>query len=85
MRIRRLPLFQWLLNWLGAAEQNRLEWSEVRAALEERYPPDQAERQMDLAVDWGRYAEIISYDDDRELLHLEPVGAGSWPGRKDSV
>lgn len=29
---------------------------------------------MNLAVDWGRYAEILSDDDDTEFSYLEPAG-----------
>ncbi|WP_299027866.1 nitrate/sulfonate/bicarbonate ABC transporter ATP-binding protein [uncultured Thermanaerothrix sp.] len=74
-RIRRLPLMRWLLNLLRRAEQNTLEWEVVRSALELEFPPDEAERQLDILIDWGRYAELLAYDDNQGLLTLEPVSA----------
>jgi hypothetical protein len=32
---------------------------------------------MDVAVDWGRYAELLAYDDTKEMLYLEPAGAAA--------
>ncbi len=77
-RIRRLPLFRWLLALLAAEEQHRLEWDVVLTALELEFSPKEAPRQLDTAVNWGRYAELIAYDDSSEVLYLEP-GAGE-PG-----
>jgi NitT/TauT family transport system ATP-binding protein len=78
-RIRRLPIFTWLLSLLSASPQQRLEWNVVLAALELEFPPEEAERQLDTIVNWGRYAELLAYDDRAEVLYLEPaspIGAG---------
>jgi NitT/TauT family transport system ATP-binding protein len=72
-RIRRLPIFTWLLSLLRAAEGQRLEWSVVLAALELEFPAEEAERQLDTIVNWGRYAEVLAYDDGAEVLYLEPA------------
>jgi len=73
-RIRRLPIFKWLFTMLRAAAQQQIEWDVVKAALELEFPPEAAERQLDTLVDWGRYAEVLAYDDSNELLVLEPGG-----------
>jgi NitT/TauT family transport system ATP-binding protein len=75
VRIRRLPILAWLLSKLREADRNRLLWSEVKEMLEQELPPGEVEPQMDIAVDWGRYAEILAYDDSKETLYLEPAGA----------
>lgn len=72
VRIRRLPIFKWLITLLRASEGRSLGWDVVRAALELEFPPDEAERQLDTIVDWGRYAEVLAYDDDKALITLEP-------------
>ncbi len=72
MRTRRLPLFRWLLGELAAAEHTRLPWDEIKEKLGEEFLPDEAENQMNILVDWGRYGELLAYDDDTGLLHLEP-------------
>jgi NitT/TauT family transport system ATP-binding protein len=75
-RIRRLPLFRWLLGLLRAAHNHRLEWSVIRTALELEFLPDEAERQLDTAINWARYAELMGYDDDDEIIYLDPDVGG---------
>jgi NitT/TauT family transport system ATP-binding protein len=69
-RIRRLPLVQWLLTMLGRADAHRLEL--LMAALSLDFPPAEAEKQLDTLIDWGRYAELLAYDDGAETISLEP-------------
>ena len=73
-RIRRLPLFKWLLALLRATDKKQLEWDEVQKALELEFHAEEAERQLDTAIDWGRYAELLAYDDSSQVLFLEPGG-----------
>jgi NitT/TauT family transport system ATP-binding protein len=74
-RIRRLPLFKWLLSMLRATDKKQLEWDVIQKALELEFHEEEAERQLDSAIDWGRYAEILAYDDSSQVLLLEPGGA----------
>ncbi|MCS6925153.1 MAG: nitrate/sulfonate/bicarbonate ABC transporter ATP-binding protein [Candidatus Binatia bacterium] len=71
-RIRRLPVFQWLLALLHAAERRQVEAAVVQIALELEFPAEEAKRQLDIAVRWGRYAELFAYDDKVGILYLEP-------------
>jgi len=71
-RLRRLPLFKWLLTMLRAADRQRLELDVIQTALELEFPPDEAKRQAETAVSWGRYAELLAYDDDSGMIYLEP-------------
>jgi NitT/TauT family transport system ATP-binding protein len=74
-RIRRLPLFQWLLALLHVAEKQQLESALVQIALELEFPPEEAKRQLETAVRWVRYAELLAYDDKMGVIYLEPDGA----------
>ncbi len=71
-RIRRLPIIRWLLSMLHSAEHQRLRWDVVQTALELEFPEEEALQQLETVVEWGRYAEILAYDDDEELIYLEP-------------
>ena len=71
-RIRRVPLFRWLISLLRASDRQQLRWEVVQTALELGFPAEVAERQLETVVNWGRYAEILSYDDDEETIYLEP-------------
>jgi hypothetical protein len=70
-RIRRLPLFRWLTELLRRADKSRLNWDVVQTALELEFYPEEAERQLDTIINWGRYAEVLAYDDDSEMIYLE--------------
>ncbi len=72
-RIRRLPIFKWLMKMLQAAERKQLEWDVVQKALELEFHEEEAERQLETAINWGRYAEILAYDDSSEVMYLEPT------------
>ena len=71
-RIRRLPLFKWLLSMLAATDRKQLEWDVIQKALELEFHESEAERQLETAIDWGRYAELLAYDDSSQILFLEP-------------
>lgn len=71
-RVRRLPMIQWVMNMLNAAPEQRLPWRVFHTALSLEFPEDMAEGQLDVAIGWGRYAELIDYDDNDETLSLDP-------------
>ncbi|MBI3910044.1 MAG: AAA-associated domain-containing protein [Armatimonadetes bacterium] len=73
-RIRRLPLFRWLLAMLAAADNHQIEADVAQTALGLDFPPPEAERQIETAVGWGRYAELLAYDDRHGVIYLEPGG-----------
>lgn len=73
-RLRRLPFFRWLLNLISASEGSRLRWDVVETALELEFPHDEAVRQLETAINWGRYAEVLAYDDDENIFYVEPAG-----------
>jgi NitT/TauT family transport system ATP-binding protein len=70
-RIRRVPIVNWLLNMLQAADRHELEADVVQSALGLEFPPDAAEKQLAIAIDWGRYAELIAYDHGAGMIYLE--------------
>src|SRR6185312_9398951 len=77
LRVRRLPVVQWLVDKLRAADRQQVAWNKIRAELEHAVLAGEVENHMDVAVDWGRYAELLAYDDTREMLYLEPAGAAA--------
>lgn len=76
-RLRRLPIFKWLLTMLRAGEKQELRGELVRTALELEFPPAEAERQLETIVRWGRYAELLAYNDAEEVLYLERLAPQS--------
>lgn len=76
-RLKRVPLFKWLLALLSAADEHRLDRDVVQAALELEFAPDEAGRQTDNALAWGRYAELVAYDTATRVIALEAAPAAS--------
>jgi len=76
-RIRQLPTFKWLLAVLQAAHRHQLEWDVVQTALELEFPPEEAQRQLETAINWGRYTELLAYDDSGQVFYLEPGAVSS--------
>jgi NitT/TauT family transport system ATP-binding protein len=71
-RARRVPMMSWLQNMLRAAEKKQLKWDVVETALRLEFTPEVAHSQIETLINWGRYAELLSYDDDNETISLEP-------------
>jgi NitT/TauT family transport system ATP-binding protein len=40
--------------------------------LRRSFPEPEAKQQLDVALDWGRYAELFSYDAAHDELALDP-------------
>lgn len=70
-RARRLPMMRWLVSMLHAAENHQLKWNVIETALSLEFPPEEIERQIDTLIDWGRYGELLAYEDSSEIISLE--------------
>lgn len=69
-RVLRLPLIAWIYETLRRHEDHRV----ARDYFYDRLQPDFGdftEHQLDLAIGWGRHAELFAYDDDSSELYLE--------------
>ena len=54
--------------------------------LEEAFSGGEARRQFETVVDWGRYAELFSYDDASGELRLDPeTGVGAAQALRDAM
>ena len=51
-----------------------LERGVAQTALELDFPAEVAARQLETIVNWGRYTELLAYDDTRDVFYLEPSG-----------
>lgn len=75
-RILLSPTIRWIVDELQASSEHRLPEGHSLKAREDHFSPDQTERQLDIAIHWGRYAELFEFDDDRDELYLpkmEPI------------
>lgn len=71
-RIERIPIFKWLLDRLDASPAGE-QWEDILEELEKDFPVEEAEHQLDIIVTWGRYGEIIQYDDNDGIISRAPA------------
>jgi NitT/TauT family transport system ATP-binding protein len=69
-RVLRLPLISWIYDTLQRDDTRRTARSYFFDKLEGEFG-DLAEEQLDIAIRWGRHAELFAYDDDTGELYLE--------------
>ncbi len=81
-RARRIPMMEWLLSLLEEADKEQLKMSIVRTALRLEFPPEEADNQIATLITWGRYGELLNYDDDTETFTLEPETRRGKPHKR---
>jgi NitT/TauT family transport system ATP-binding protein len=78
-------LFQQITNVLAAKSDHSIPLGLFRDILEEHFPDNEVQRQLEIALDWGRYSGMFTYDPESERLvqAAEPVAvAEQEPARK---
>jgi NitT/TauT family transport system ATP-binding protein len=50
-----------------------------RDLLDERLPAHDVEKQIETALNWGRYADMFTYDSTSDRLRLIPAGETAAP------
>jgi len=68
--IMRLRLFQMIMASLEAAESHRVPAEEVLERLAALLPYDRSDKLFETLVAWGRYAEMLDYDQDAHSLYI---------------
>jgi NitT/TauT family transport system ATP-binding protein len=69
-RILRLPIIAWIYETLQQDDNQRVAKEYFVDQLQADFA-DRSEKQLMIAVQWGRFAEIFAYDDDTDELFLE--------------
>ena len=68
-----IELIRQIQGALDADADGRVPEEPLLERLERFFSPAEARRQLDTAIDWGRYAELFAYDDAAGQLYLEPT------------
>ena len=69
-RVLRLQVIAWIYETLRRDDNQRVAWDYFLDTLQGDFG-DKAEEQLDIAINWGRHAELFAYDDDTGELYLE--------------
>ena len=74
-----VQLIQQILAALEKAPAHRVRQDALLKELTSSFSLDEAERQLDTAIDWGRYAELFAYDDHDGIFYREGKDGFSNP------
>jgi NitT/TauT family transport system ATP-binding protein len=69
-RVMRLPIIRWIYETLQKDDNQRIAEDYFVEQLQADFG-DFAKEQLDIAVDWGRYADLFAYDEGSGELFLE--------------
>jgi NitT/TauT family transport system ATP-binding protein len=72
--IMKLRLFQMLTTRLAEAPEGRIDADTVLEELGTLLPYDQPTKLLETLIAWGRYAELIDFDQDANTVHLHEAG-----------
>jgi len=68
--LKNVVVLQQIESVLKAKADHSIPTEFFHDILDEHFSSDEVERQLDTAMNWGRYAEIFDYDSERERLVL---------------
>lgn len=78
--VKNVMVLQQIESILRAKTDHSIPREFFRDILDEHFSAEEVDRQLDTAMNWGRYAEIFDYDSETDRLILaEPVSEGA-PG-----
>jgi NitT/TauT family transport system ATP-binding protein len=69
--VENVELVRQIVDQLRSAAEHSFHEDALLEQLQEHFSQPEARRQLDAAIDWGRYAELFAYDDDTGELYLE--------------
>ncbi len=69
--MRHIPLAKHIHHMLQDSPRKRIAKEKFLKDLEAYMPAEEALKNLSIIINWGRYAELFSYDDRTEFLSLE--------------
>lgn len=78
--LEHVSLLRYIVRELEASPTHTLEADRVTDDLEHSFSGEEARRQFETVVDWGRYAEFFTYDDSAGEIRLDEEHRVSSPG-----
>ena len=84
--VEHILLFQQIVNTLSAKSDHSIPIELFRDILDEHFPKNEVERQLEIALDWGRYSQLFTYDPETERLMQAPevISLGEAQGADSS-
>jgi NitT/TauT family transport system ATP-binding protein len=74
---KHVPIMEKIVWVLQSKSNKKMEREFFVEIFEKQFGAEEAEHQLDILIDWGRYAELFSYDEKAEVLYLESETAAT--------
>ncbi|HKF39131.1 MAG TPA: AAA-associated domain-containing protein, partial [Ktedonobacteraceae bacterium] len=74
--LAHVSLVRYIVQALEAAPRHILPEEHFSQFLETHFSEQEAEEQLQIAINWGRYAELFAFQEDRGMFRLEEEGEG---------
>jgi len=78
--LAHVPVLQQMHNALLSKSDHSLPLEFFRDVLDEHFPREEVQRQIETALDWGRYGDIFTYDSEADRLALYRTAAALESG-----
>ena len=78
--LEHVTLVQQIRNALARKSDRAIPLEFFRDILDEHLPQQEVERQIDTVLNWGRYAEIFTYDSETDRLLLDDAASHAHTG-----
>ena len=72
--LERVPIIATMLDTIKSKKSRSINAEFFIDILDERFAPEEAERQFRTAVDWARFAELLEYDASTRFLYDPALG-----------
>lgn len=70
-QMEKLPVFGRVVEFLKEKEDHHATRDQVLEKLAELIPNEHADQSFFTLINWGRYAELFGYNDDRQTFYLD--------------
>ncbi|NQX47806.1 AAA-associated domain-containing protein [Paenibacillus tritici] len=75
--LEHVPIMEKIIWILQSKSNNKMEGAFFVEIFEKHFGAEEAALQLDIVIDWGRYAELIAYDKKAKVLYLENEAAAA--------
>ncbi|TBL69155.1 nitrate/sulfonate/bicarbonate ABC transporter ATP-binding protein [Paenibacillus thalictri] len=75
--LQHVPMIEKIIWILHSKSNNKMEREFFLEIFEKHFGLEEAGHQMDILIDWGRYAELFAYDEKAKNLYLEQEVTGT--------
>lgn len=70
--LEHVPMMEKILWTLQSKSNNKMPREFFNEIYKQHFGAEEAEHQLDITIDWGRYAELFAYEEVTKQLFLEP-------------